>query len=498
MASAGLLLNMEYVRMFGHIIQHNARHVNKQSICISHNIYSSTSSLLMYTEAIHASQWSRDRLARSLGGYTMTRLPSLVVVTVMALLLSLTLLPNQTRADNVSIMSGNFVAQYFNNMTLSGSPAVTRSDASINFSWGDGSPDPAINPDHFSARWTGTIPVAVAGTYVFSLTTDDGARLWVDGALLIDKWYDQPPTTHTASVALTAAAHTIKVEYYEDMGQATIALSWGLAGPAENFIAEYFNNMSLFGSPVLTRVDSVINFDWGYDSPALAVPPDYFSARWTGTFNFATTDDYDFHVRIDDGARLFLDGILILDKWFPQAPTEYTVTRNVTAGPHQIKMEYFEEAGIAVAKLWWNPHGAGGSDVIVDDLSAGFTKGGAFYQAAIGFNSHMFYTRNAYNAQEAWGRWTPTLTAPGQYEVFVFIPSNRATTRNARYSVYHNGVWNTRSVNQYIYYDVWVSLGTYYFSAAGGEFVFLPDVTYEPYLSRYVGYDAVKFVYRGP
>ncbi len=194
---------------------------------------------------------------------------------------------------------------------------------------------------------------------------------------------------------------------------------------------------------------------------------------------------------------MWVDGVLILDKWFPQAPTEYVATHHLTAGPHEIKMEYFEEAGIAVARLWWHKHGIT-PELIVDDLDPGFTRGGQFYQASIGYNSHIYWTRNAYSVQENWGRWTPTLSTPGNYEVFVFVPSNYATTRNARYTVYHNGLWNTRSVNQYIYYDQWVSIGTFYFNAAGGEFVFLPDITYEPYLSRRIAFDAIKFVYRGP
>jgi hypothetical protein len=223
------------------------------------------------------------------------------------------------------------------------------------------------------------------------------------------------------------------------------------------------------------------------------VAADYFSARWTGTINFPVAGDFDFHLLIDDGARLYLDNVLILDRWYPQPPTHHMVTKAVSAGAHEIKMEYFEEGGIAQARLTWSPH-AMMSEVIVDNLGPGFTKGGPFYSAAIGYNSHMYWTRTAVSIQENWGRWTPTLPAAGQYEVFVYIPSNYATTHNARYTVYHNGLWNTVSVNQYVYYNVWVSLGTFSFNAGGGEFVFLPDTTGEPYLSHRIGYDAVKFV----
>lgn len=397
---------------------------------------------------------------------------------------------------DVQILAGNYVAQYYNNTTLAGSPALTRSDPAINFSWGMGAPDPAIVPDGFSARWTGSFLVPTAGTYVFSVTTDDGARLWVDGALLIDKWLNQPATTYTATMALTAAAHTIKLEYYENTGVASIALAWGLPGPADTFNAEYFANITLSG-PSFTRVDAAIDFNWAYGAPSPSLPPDYFSVRWTGIVNFPTTGNYDFKMYIDDGARLWLDGVLILDRWYPQPPTEHVATRHVTAGPHQIKMEYFEETQIAVVRLTWGLQGAG-ADVIVDDLSPGFLKVGPFYQAAIGYGAHMFWTRNATTVPEYWARWTPTLPMAGKFEVYAFIPSNNATTRYARYWVYHSGTWHSSLVNQYIYYNAWVSLGTYQFTGAGGEFAYLNDATGETYLSQRIGFDAAKFVYRGP
>jgi PA14 domain len=49
--------------------------------------------------------------------------------------------------------------------------------------------------------------------------------------------------------------------------------------------------------------------------------------------------------------RVFLDGVLLVDQWKNQPPTTYAASRAVTAGSHQVKMEYYEHAGGAVAKL---------------------------------------------------------------------------------------------------------------------------------------------------
>ena len=95
-----------------------------------------------------------------------------------------------------------FAAEYFANRTLSGAPVLTRSDNAIDFDWGEGSPDAPVPADRFSARWTRTKNYA-AGTYRFSVTGDDGIRVLVDGAQVVDGWFYQAPTTYTADVPLS-------------------------------------------------------------------------------------------------------------------------------------------------------------------------------------------------------------------------------------------------------------------------------------------------------
>ena len=104
---------------------------------------------------------------------------------------------------------------------------MTRIDAIVNTNWGNGSPDPAISSDSFTARWTGTVQPQFTETYTFSTTTDDGVRLWVNGQLLIDEWVDQGPTTWTGSIALKAQqVYNIRMDYYENGGGAEAILGW--------------------------------------------------------------------------------------------------------------------------------------------------------------------------------------------------------------------------------------------------------------------------------
>ena len=104
---------------------------------------------------------------------------------------------------------------------------LTRTDATVNFNWGTGSPDPSVGVDTFSVRWTGKVQPQFSQTYTFYTVTDDGVRLWVNNQLLIDKWIVQAPTEWSGQIALTAnQQYDIKMEYYENGGGAEAHLSW--------------------------------------------------------------------------------------------------------------------------------------------------------------------------------------------------------------------------------------------------------------------------------
>lgn len=458
-----------------------------------------------------------------------------------------------------------FNGEYFDNVTLSGTPKLTRQDNVIDFIWGNASPDPAIPIDNFSVRWTKTQNFA-AGKYVFTATADDGVRLYIDGAIVINQWHDEGSTSYTATVDLAAGKHEIKMEYYERTGGAVAKLTWDVpAGPPPtptptvtvtptpttipvakqvvyddtlaplwfdwswgsttniantspvfagknslSFIAnapwaglrfhssvsldstQYKNikfaaqatnpnqqyavllfnpggmvigkalPLALYGGnpvpglwtqytipfadfgigsqkigdvviqewtggvqpavyvdevslnlpsatptptitpsptatpsptfaptptptptvtvlptppvtsyagkywnltaratfppdipttqPDLTRTDPNINFTWNDASPAPSIQLDNFVAQWTKEADFAA-GTYEFVSESDDGMRVFIDNVLILDQWNDHGLTKFVVESNITAGKHTIRVEYYEHAGGAIAKF---------------------------------------------------------------------------------------------------------------------------------------------------
>jgi hypothetical protein len=260
--------------------------------------------------------------------------------------------------------------EYFDNQTLSGSPVMVRDDSIpgsdfLNLNFGGGSPHSLCVPrvDDFSARWTRTVNLP-QGIYRFTASVDNGVRLYVDGYLRIDQWANSPPNTYTADVFLDAGNHEIKLEFIEYTGGASVSLSWTTVSganciasvPAGQWTGEYYSNTNLSGSRAMVRGDGTgflsFNFGGGGPGSGCGLGVDYFSARWTRTINFGS-GVYRFSVTGDDGVRLYVDGNLIIDKWFLQGATTYTADMPLNAGPHQVKLEYFESSGGAIALLSW-------------------------------------------------------------------------------------------------------------------------------------------------
>ncbi len=105
---------------------------------------------------------------------------------------------------------------------------MERMDPTVDFSWGDGSPEPGIvNIDNFTVRWLGEVEVPASGTYTFHTQSDDGIRLWVNNEQLIDNWTNHGDTHDSGDISLTAGQrYEIRLEYYEAGGGAICELSW--------------------------------------------------------------------------------------------------------------------------------------------------------------------------------------------------------------------------------------------------------------------------------
>ena len=246
--------------------------------------------------------------------------------------------------------------EYFDNMTLTGPAVLCRNDTSIAFDWGEGSPDPRLKPENFSARWTQKVSFT-AGSYRFTAGADDGLRLYVDGTLVLDSWYDQSHTTHQAIVELAEGGHEIVYETYENFGDAAATLTWSPIIPAscpkpkaDEWTMEIYDGTSLSGPMVDCKNESALKYDWGSGSPDSEVGDDTFSIRWTRTWTFVG-GTYEFVAGSDDGVRVWVDGALVIDAWRHRSYATTRGTISLARGTHTVIMEYYENGGDAAAAL---------------------------------------------------------------------------------------------------------------------------------------------------
>ena len=162
------------------------------------------------------------------------------------------------------------------------------------------------------------------------------------------------------------------------------------------------------------------------------------------------------------------------------------------------KMEYYNLTGKAMARLTWTKMNTTDTTAIVDDGDLGFETGGTasgWRTAYYGYGGRLRWTDNRAGF---WARWTPALPRPAHYEVWVYIPGGTNRTSSAHYYLRHEGEVVEFKIDQRAKAGQWVSLGKSTFNANNTEFVHLDAVTGEPACTRTVGFDAVKFVYRGP
>lgn len=264
--------------------------------------------------------------------------------------------------------------QYYNNAYLLGQPAFTRQESAVAFNWGQSSPGDGVGVDGFSVRW-GTDVFLPAGTYRFWALADDNIRITVNFGFqpLIDT-FANPAVGQivSADITLPAGTHHIQVDYREQTGDAYAYVTWANlatnpSGPNFPIIgqpqvvgpwtAQYFNNPGLFGTPVLVRTESSPSNNWGAGSPGAGVPADNFSARWVANLNLAA-GTYRITTRADDGVRVFVNGVLLINQWSLATGQTYTADITLGAGTHNVVVEYFEAFGDAYIEFSLAPVGA--------------------------------------------------------------------------------------------------------------------------------------------
>ena len=138
------------------------------------------------------------------------------------------------------------------------------------------------------------------------------------------------------------------------------------SGSGFGLTGEYFDSKDLSGTPVLTRTDRNINFNWDKVVPVSGLERNNYSVRWSGTFTPPAPGSYKLGVRVNycyacenaEGFRLYLDDKLLVSSSSNQKTPERgtVIDANVQftdTNPHPIRLEYLHGTGSAGIDLTW-------------------------------------------------------------------------------------------------------------------------------------------------
>ena len=126
----------------------------------------------------------------------------------------------------------SFTGKYYNNQTLSGLPALTRTDGAINFNWDSTAPDPSVSRTNMSASWSGSVKAPTSGDYIFRVRADDTVTLSVNGTQVVNQTSYDGLTNHYSPTYTVSAGKmfNIAVQFSQGGGGSSVVLEWLLPG----------------------------------------------------------------------------------------------------------------------------------------------------------------------------------------------------------------------------------------------------------------------------
>jgi hypothetical protein len=247
-----------------------------------------------------------------------------------------------------------------------------------------------------------SIRAAGAAPNSYATTTTDRTGAYRMTFTLPAAWPDGSPI-EPGRLALLVATADFAV-------RASTTLDYLAAGPPAtmpSWQGRYYDNLSLRNEPVLVRNDPALDFRWGRGSPDPLLPSDGFSASWRRTVQFED-GVYRFTVEMDDGARLYLDNLLILESWQVGARRTLSVDYPLRAGQYTVRLDYFEDVGDALVNLRWDrvgsppPTATPAADVLFDDDPRN-NRRGVNQTFCSGFESECNFAGCARNQRLVWG-----------------------------------------------------------------------------------------------
>ncbi len=226
--------------------------------------------------------------------------------------------------------------------------------------------------DNYGFRYTGFVQVPTDGTYTFYTSSDDGSKLYIGTTEVVNNDGLHALQERSGTIGLKAGKHAISVRFFESTGGEGLTVSYagpgitkqaipnaalsraGTATAGTGLRGEYFNNRTLTAPSALVRTDATVNFQW-WDPAGPGVTADNFSVRWTGQVEAPASGSYTFSTVSDDGVRLWVNGVQVVNNWTDHGETTNNGTPITLTGgqKYNITMEFYDATAGATARLLW-------------------------------------------------------------------------------------------------------------------------------------------------
>jgi hypothetical protein len=250
---------------------------------------------------------------------------------------------------------------------------------------------PSNFADKYAQRLRGYLCIDITGEYTFWISSNDQSELWlstdenpahkrkiafVPGFTAIHEW-QKYPSQKSAPIRLEAnKSYYIEALHKEGVNLDHVEVGWQrpdgsferpIPGsrlapyidifqpmPEHGLLGVYYDELQ-FEGPFITRVDPEINFNFGTGSPSPCMDPDKFSVRWTGQVLPQFSQEYTFYTTSNDGVRLFVNGVKLIDNFTDHPPVENKGSVFLNGGQrYTIVLEYYEAMGTALINLSWS------------------------------------------------------------------------------------------------------------------------------------------------
>ncbi|HEU4725255.1 MAG TPA: PA14 domain-containing protein, partial [Candidatus Eisenbacteria bacterium] len=216
--------------------------------------------------------------------------------------------------------------------------------------------------DKVAARCTGILNLPSTASYTFYLTASDGAKLYIDNTLRVDNDGLHGIQERSATVSLTAGAHDVRVDYYDETGTAGLRLEMAGGGmtradiPASKWaspgvqIAYYQLDSNLVPplaalAPERTQAITAINYPFQWGNFAGSNRAINVGAVFEGFLTVPTDNVYTFEVTSEDGSKFTIGDQIVIDNDGYHNRVALTGSRALRAGPHKFRLEYFAKDG---------------------------------------------------------------------------------------------------------------------------------------------------------